>query len=54
MIIEAMQKLTQQDPKDVYSQLRSVLEHNHQHFYDKSKWNKELLDAWHQGYQPVN
>ncbi len=53
MIFEAMQKLTQQDPKDVYSKLRSVLEHNHQHFYDKTKWNKELLDAWHQGYTPV-
>lgn len=45
MILDAMQKLCEQNPADVYQKLEHVLEHNHNHFYNHS-WNTELQKAW--------
>ena len=47
MILDAMDKLTEQDPQEVYKKLQAVLDYNYNHFYNKANWNKELLDAWH-------
>ena len=54
MIFDAMDKLTEQDPQEVYKKLQSVLDYNYNHFHNKANWNKELLDAWHQEQMPVS
>jgi hypothetical protein len=54
MIFVAMDKLTEQDPQEVYKKLQSVLDYNYNHFHNKANWNKELLDAWHQEQMPVS
>ena len=54
MILDAMDKLTEQDPQEVYKKLQSVLDYNYNHFYNIANWNKELLDAWHQEQMPVS
>ncbi len=53
MILDAMDKLTEQDPQEVYKKLQAVLDYNYNHFYNKANWNKELLDVWHQEQIPV-
>ena len=45
MILDAMNKLCEQDPREVYKKLRPVLEYNYRHFYNHS-WNSELMKAW--------
>ena len=45
MILDAMEKLSKRDPKEVYKELYPVLEHNYKHFYN-NKWNSELQKAW--------
>lgn len=45
MILDAMDKLSQQDPREVYKKLYPVLEHNYKHFYNNN-WNVELQKAW--------
>ena len=45
MILDAMKKLSEQDPKTVYEKLQPILEHNYLHFY-KHNWNTELQKAW--------
>ena len=54
MILDAMDKLTEQDSQEVYKKLQSVLDYNYNHFYNIANWNKELLDAWHQEQMPVS
>ena len=45
MILDAMDKLTEQDPQEVYKKLQSVLDYNYNHFYsldcawDASNWD---------------
>ena len=45
MILDAMQKLSEQDPEQVYKELQPILDHNIRHFYNHN-WNKELQQAW--------
>jgi len=51
MILDAMDKLSKLDVRDVYRRLQGVLDHNHKHFYNHN-WNMELMQAWYQT-QPV-
>ena len=48
-ILDAMLKLTELDPKEVYNELETVIEHNYNHFYEH-QWNKELQQAWYDGF----
>ena len=48
MIFDEMHRLSQSNPVEVYRELKPVLEHNKKWFENKSNWNKEFLDAWHQ------
>ncbi len=45
MILDAMKKLSEEDPATVYDKLHDVMEHNYLHFY-KHNWNAELQKAW--------
>jgi len=44
MVIESMKELSDKDPHEVLKQLKSVLEHNRNHFLNFN-WNQELIDA---------
>jgi len=48
MILDSMEKLSKEDPIEVYKRLQPILEHNKKWFENKNNWNKEFLDAWHQ------
>jgi len=45
MILDSMEKLCLQDPAEVYCELKPVLQHNMNHFYNNN-WNVELQKAW--------
>ena len=46
MILDAMDKLTEQEPQEVYKKLQSVLDYNYNHFHNKANWNKKLEDGF--------